>query len=144
MTIDGAQEATARSETASLPVDVITVELPAHSAYLSVLRTMTAGLAARTDFTVDEIEDLKMAIDEACAAVLPDAVADAQMTCDFELSATGMRVAVSTTTNGGEVPAHDSFAWMVLSALTDSVQATSDDSLVSVVLRKRRGESTST
>lgn len=144
MTIGGAQEATTRNETAVSPVDVITVELPAHSAYLSVLRTMTAGLAARADFTLEEIEDLKMAIDEACAAVLPSAVADAQMTCDFELSATGMRVAVSTTTNGGRLPEPDSFAWMVLSALTDSVQATSDGSLVSVVLQKRRGEVAST
>ena len=41
--------------------------MPAEGAYLSVLRTATAGLAARLDFTLDEIEDLRIAVDEACA-----------------------------------------------------------------------------
>ena len=39
-----------------------------------MLRTATAGLAARLDFTLDEIEDLRIAVDEACALLLPDAV----------------------------------------------------------------------
>ena len=42
----------------------------ARDAYLSVLRDATAGLAARLDFTLDEIEDLRIAIDEACAMLL--------------------------------------------------------------------------
>lgn len=54
--------------------DVVTVRLPAASAYLSVLRTATAGLAARLDFTLDEIEDLRIAVDEACAMLLTQAV----------------------------------------------------------------------
>ena len=47
--------------------------MPADGAYVSVLRTMTAGLAARLDFTVDDIEDLRIAVGEACALVLPEA-----------------------------------------------------------------------
>ena len=53
--------------------DVVELRLPADAAYLSVLRTATAGLAARLDFTLDEIEDLRIAVDEACAMLLPDA-----------------------------------------------------------------------
>jgi serine/threonine-protein kinase RsbW len=52
--------------------DVVELRLPADGAYLSVLRTATAGLAARLDFTLDEIEDLRIAVDEACALLLPD------------------------------------------------------------------------
>ena len=48
--------------------------MPAESAYLSVLRTAAAGLAARLDFTLDEIEDLRIAIDEACAMLLAQAI----------------------------------------------------------------------
>ena len=51
--------------------DVVRLRLPAVGAYLSVLRTATAGLAARLDFTLDEIEDLRIAVDEACAMLLP-------------------------------------------------------------------------
>ena len=35
--------------------DQVTIQMPAEGAYLSVLRTATAGLAARLDFTLDEI-----------------------------------------------------------------------------------------
>ena len=47
--------------------------MPAEGAYLSVLRTATAGLAARLDFTLDEIEDLRIAVDEACGMLLGQA-----------------------------------------------------------------------
>ena len=38
----------------------VELRLPADSAYASVLRTTTAGLAARLDFTIDDIEDLRI------------------------------------------------------------------------------------
>ena len=50
--------------------DQVTVRMPADGAYLSVLRTATAGLAARLDFTLDDIEDMRIAVDEACAMLL--------------------------------------------------------------------------
>ena len=51
----------------------VELRLPADSAYVSVLRTTSAGLAARLDFTLDDIEDLRMAVGEASALVLPEA-----------------------------------------------------------------------
>ena len=40
----------------------VELRLPADSAYMSLLRTTSAGLAARLDFTLDDIEDLRMAV----------------------------------------------------------------------------------
>ncbi len=51
----------------------VELRIPADSAYLAVLRTPTAGLAARLDFTLDDIEDLRMAVGEASALALPAA-----------------------------------------------------------------------
>ena len=51
----------------------VELRLPADSAYVSVLRTTTAGLAARLDFPIDDIEDLRIAVGEASAMVLPEA-----------------------------------------------------------------------
>ena len=65
--------------------DVVELTLPAESAYLSVLRTATAGLAARLDFTLDEIEDLRIAVDEACAMLLPEATPGEPLVCRFSL-----------------------------------------------------------
>src|SRR2546423_316263 len=65
--------------------DFVEVRLPAAGAYLSVLRTATAGLAARLDFTLDEIEDLRIAVDEACAILLQQAVPGSVLSCVFRL-----------------------------------------------------------
>ena len=40
---------------------------------MTIVRTSAAGLAARLDFTIDEIEDLRIAIGEATALLLPAA-----------------------------------------------------------------------
>lgn len=120
--------------------DVVTVKLPAASAYLSVLRTATAGLAVRLDFTIDEIEDLRIAVDEACAMLLAQAVPGTDLTCEFELTGDAMRIAVSVLTVDGRTPSRDTFAWTVLSSLAGEVDATTGpDDLVTVTLQKRRG-----
>ncbi|GAA4240519.1 anti-sigma regulatory factor [Actinomadura meridiana] len=120
--------------------DVVTVRLPAASAYLSVLRTATAGLAARLDFTLDEIEDLRIAVDEACAMLLAQALPGTDLACEFELTGDAMRISVSVLTVDGEVPSRDTFAWTVLSSLAGAVDAQAGtDDRVTVTLQKRRG-----
>jgi serine/threonine-protein kinase RsbW len=134
---DDAGSATATAE----GDDVVELRLPADSAYLSVLRTATAGLAARLDFTLDEIEDLRIAVDEACALLLPDAVPGASMTCSFALSAQALAVTVTVPSQTGRVPRRNTFAWTVLTALAGDVDtAVTDDGVVSVTLRKRGGQ----
>ncbi len=120
--------------------DMVTVRLPAASAYLSVLRTATAGLAARLDFTLDEIEDLRIAVDEACAMLLSQAVPGSDLECEFELTGDAMRIAVSVLTVDGQEPSRDTFAWTVLSSLAGEVDShVGADDRVTVVLQKRRG-----
>ncbi|WP_055479679.1 ATP-binding protein [Sphaerimonospora mesophila] len=120
--------------------DAVTVRLPAASAYLSVLRTATAGLAARLDFTLDQIEDLRIAVDEACAMLLRHAVPGTDLLAEFELTGQEMTVRVEVNTVGVSSPNREDFAWMVLTALADDVDALSDHSdHMAIVLRKRRG-----
>jgi serine/threonine-protein kinase RsbW len=119
--------------------DVVRLRLPAIGAYLSVLRTATAGLAARLDFTLEEIEDLRIAVDEACALLLPSAVPGAELDCVFELAWDELRITVSALTLDGAEPARDSFAWTVLSALAGEVDSSVDaESRVSITLVKHR------
>lgn len=134
-------------ETAAMPAsvsdvrDVVTVRLPADSAYLSVLRTATAGLAARLDFNLDEIEDLRIAIDEACAMLLAQAVPGTDLTCEFELTDDAMSISVSVLTVDGLEPSRDTFAWTVLSSLAGDVDAeVGADDRVTIVMNKRRGK----
>jgi serine/threonine-protein kinase RsbW len=131
-------DALAERETA----DYVHVRMPAEGAYLSVLRTATAGLAARLDFTLDEIEDLRIAIDEACAMLLAQAIPGTELECDFELGADQVTITVSVMTAEASVPARDTFAWTVLSALAGSVDSRlGPGDRVAIVLKKSRGTS---
>ena len=121
--------------------DSVVLRLPAQAAYLSVLRTATAALAARLDFTLDDIEDLRIAVDEACAMLLVQAVAGADLTCSFELTGDSVGVHVSVPTVDGEAPSRDTFAWTVLTALAGEVDATVDlEKVVTISMLKRRAE----
>jgi serine/threonine-protein kinase RsbW len=122
--------------------DRVRVCMPAEGAYLSVLRTATAGLAARLDFTLDEIEDLRIAVDEACAMLLSQAIPGTNLECDFDLGADSMAITVSVVAARPRTPARDTFAWTVLSALAGDVDAKLEpDDRVAIVLRKHRDTS---
>ena len=119
--------------------DIVCLKLPALGAYLSVLRTATAGLASRLDFTIDDIEDLRIAVDEACAMLLTQAVPGADLNCTFELTADAISVSVAVLTLDGEQPSRDTFAWTVLTALAGEVDSSVDsDNQVTLSLRKHR------
>jgi serine/threonine-protein kinase RsbW len=81
----------------------------------------TAGLAARLDFTLDDIEDLRMAVGEACALVLEHAAYGGDLRAAYELSDGSIRVSVSADADGDVEPDEDSFGWQVLTALTSEV-----------------------
>ncbi|CAN5481560.1 anti-sigma regulatory factor [soil metagenome] len=114
----------------------VELRIPADSAYLAVLRTATAGLAARLDFTLDDIEDLRIAVDEACAMVLPQARPNSDLTCTFDLAATRLTVAVTAECDSPRPPNRDGFAWTVLAALTNEVAADVDGDRLPVTLAR--------
>ena len=112
----------------------VELRLPADSAYVSVLRTTTAGLAARLDFPIDDIEDLRIAVGEACALVLPEAEPGSDLTCSFFLGTAQLTVRVSVRTVGDVAPDLDSFAWQVLSTLATAADVSSDEGGFSVTI----------
>ena len=115
------------------------LRLPAESAYLAVLRTATAGLAARIDFTLDDIEDLRIAVDEACAILLPQALPSSELECRFWLGQATMTVAVGATCERPRPPAEEGFAWRVLSALTTTATSSVEDDRLVLTLSRSAG-----
>jgi serine/threonine-protein kinase RsbW len=114
----------------------VELRIPADSAYLAVLRTATAGLAARLDFTLDDIEDLRIAVDEACAMVLPQARENSDLTCTFDLDPAKLTVAVTAECESPRPPNRDGFAWTVLAALTSEVAAEVNGDKLTVTLAR--------
>jgi serine/threonine-protein kinase RsbW len=105
----------------------VSLRVPADGAYVSVLRTMTAGLAARLDFTVDDIEDLRIAVGEACALVLPEATPGGDLEAEFRQTTGSLTVSIRVPTDSRAEPDYESFAWQVLSTLATEATADADD-----------------
>jgi serine/threonine-protein kinase RsbW len=130
MTVEGHLDATGTVE----------LTVPADPSYVSMLRTVVASLAARLDFTLDEIDDLRLAVDEAGGLLLPHASPDSQLSAVFGSSAASLRVDVAVTVPPGvsAEPDRTSFRWLVLAALTDSVVVASANRRLSLTLTKAR------
>ena len=124
------------------PDEPVDLRVPASGAYLAVLRTATAGLAARLDFTIDDIEDLRIAVDEACALLLPLATPGSRLDCRFDLRPHQFQVAVSVPSATTVPLPRDTFAWTGLTALAGEVEASISDGHVTLTLRKQRNVST--
>jgi serine/threonine-protein kinase RsbW len=124
---------------ADVGADQVIVRMPADGAYLSVLRTATAGLAARLDFTLDDIEDMRIAVDEACAMLLSQAIPGSNLECGFTLSPDDMTITVAVPSISPRPPSADTFAWTVLSALAGTVEAqVGPGDRLAIVMRKSR------
>lgn len=120
------------------PVEgVVEIRVPAEASYVATVRIAAASLAARCDLTVDDIEDLRLAVDEACSLLLQRAEPDGTLDARFELAEGCLRVATSVAAEAGELN-HSGFSWTVLEALTSTVDVAAGDGRMTVTLSKRR------
>ena len=103
-----------RAERLELRVPTTPTQLPA-------VRAMAGDLAIRMDYDLDAVEDLRLAVDEACATLTTVVLGDAPLTVVFEITRAGLRIdAWVPTAPGTEVPT-DGFGWAILAALVDAV-----------------------
>ncbi len=126
--VDAAQTASqTRAET-------VILTLPGSGAYLAILRTTTAGLAARLGFDLDAIEDLRIAVDEACTLLLDQPAAE--ITCRFYPDTDGIAIELEAPNTGGRQRWADTFAWQLLSSLAQDVAVVETSDTVAITLRK--------
>ena len=121
------------AQAAERGTDVIDLRVPADPAYLAVIRTATDGVAMRLDLTLDQIEDLRIAVDEACALLLDGAAAGRAGTVEswlhalFQVDAgTDGRLDIRITGPRGRAPLDTGYPWMLLQALVSEVASGSD------------------
>lgn len=110
------------------------LRLPADGAFVAVLRTATTGLAARLDFTLDDLEDLRIAVGEAAALVLETAQPGTDLTARFWLQPGVLTIAVSAPALNPQRPDPSSFAWTVLTTLSARATARTETDLLEITL----------
>ncbi len=114
--------------------ETVILTLPGNGAYLAILRTTTAGLAARLGFELDAVEDLRIAVDEACTLLLHEPMAE--ITCRFYPDTEGIAVELEAPHSGHRQNWTDTFAWQLLNSLTQGVAVVESRETVTITLRK--------
>jgi serine/threonine-protein kinase RsbW len=98
------------------------LRVPTSATQLPAVRAMAGDLAMRMDYDLDAVEDLRLAVDEACATLSQVALGDAPLTVVFETSRSGLHIdAWVPAAPGTDVPT-DGFGWAVLQTLADAVR----------------------
>jgi serine/threonine-protein kinase RsbW len=99
------------------------LRVPTTASQLPAVRAMAADLAMRMDYDLDAVEDLRLAVDEACATLTLVADGDSPLTVVFETTRAGLHIeAWVPTADDVDVP-RDGFGWAILATLVDAVEA---------------------
>lgn len=108
-----------------------------------MLRSVTAGVAARLDYSIDGIDDLRLAVDEACAQLLAAAPSSSELRLRLSPGEDGLEVLVSADASGATWPPPDveaSLPWQILTALADATEFSQVDGRPALRLVKRLPE----
>ncbi len=115
--------------------DVVEVIVPLRAEFAATLRVVAASLAADADFTIDEIDDLRLAISEVFSS-LADGATEGRCRATFSRGDDGV-----TVTLGWESPAAavelDDLAATILATVVDDYRS----DVAGVTLVKRASES---
>lgn len=104
---------------------VLAVSVPARGEFVHVLRAVTASVAARLRIPYDGIEDLRLAVDEACAWLLSRDVALSTMSLGLRPMEDRLEAVVSVDATARAWPPSEperAFSWQILSALVDAIE----------------------
>lgn len=137
------------SPTAAASADgtsTVEVRTAASAALIPTIRAVASDLAARADFDLDAISDLRMAVDEACATLVDLAAPASTLTCTFRVQAERIEVKAQVeAAQSGISVSTDTFGWRVLQTLADHVEAQRGEGnggapVVGIRLDKRAGD----
>jgi serine/threonine-protein kinase RsbW len=104
------------------PTGVTELYTAARAVAVPTIRTVAADLAARADFDLDAIADLRMAVDDTCMRLVRLAASDATLSCSFAVRLERIEVTAEVDVKDMMDPLpRGSFSWWVLQCLADEV-----------------------
>jgi serine/threonine-protein kinase RsbW len=115
------------------------LEIPADAAYVQLARLVASGIAGRLDFNIDEIEDLRIGVDECCVALLECAAPASAMRLRYSWGDDEVMLQAMV-----EAPPHAaspevaSITGQILAAVVDAYRLGRDGAEAYFELRKRR------
>ena len=117
---------------------VVNLEVPADANLVHVLRAVAASVGARLPMSLDDIDDLRLAVDEAAARLL-QLPGGRTLTLEIAAATEGLAIAMSTDADAGGWPGPDvrsTLPWKILAALGDHVAFERRDGVAAIRFRK--------
>lgn len=102
----------------------IELRMPATPEFVSLLRTISGAAAARSDLTIDLLDDSKIACSEAAILLINNAAADADFSWSWACHEGRLDIRASVPTHLTDLPDFSSmegFTWIVLSAVSKNL-----------------------
>jgi len=93
--------------------------IPASARFLRLARLTAAGLAGDLGYRVDAIEDLRVAADELCAAIINGAAPGTELSLTYREITGGLLIEGACVSNGDEVPQLQGVARELVEILAD-------------------------
>ena len=117
----------------------VTIKIPASADHVSLLRALVGMYAAREDFTLEEVDDLRMAVEEAAVQMLRRCSGShLEMLVRNEGKTVYTRLSADVA-NEEPIVDRTSFSWTILSALSDTVVVDTVNGTGVVELSRVRG-----
>lgn len=104
----------------------VEIRVAASVTQLPIVRGLAETLVLLSDFTMDEVADIRLAVDEVCSTLIARAAAESSLHCEFTVGEHELIVRVDGVTAQAGLPDKHDFGWHVLRTLTDSVDANQD------------------
>lgn len=120
--------------------DSVELDLPARPEFIGLTRLIVSGLAAQAEFSVDEIEDVRIAVDEMCATLIEQCPDGSRLTVTFTLAGPTLRCR-AVATAGPTTVEFDELATLVLAATVDQHSLVRDGAFVAASMEKTRSAS---
>lgn len=102
----------------------VEIGVAASVSQLPIVRGLAETLVLLSDFTLDEVADIRLAVDEAASTLIALAKPDTTLRCRFTVGDADLLVQVSGVAASEGMPDQRSFGWHVLRTLSDEVNAT--------------------
>lgn len=107
--------------------DKFHLNIPSKSDYISVVRLTTSGICSHMNFNVDDIDDIKVCVSEACNNVLGQGEIE-EISIDFEREENKLKIRVKDVSQDLEETissGHDrELGLLIISSLMDNVEFT--------------------
>lgn len=122
--------------------ETIKMEISADPNFVSIIRLTTSGLANKIGFPIDDIEDIKVAVSEACTNAIKHSN-DEKVTITFNVLENGLEIEIKDNGKGYDIdsipkpdltqPRENGLGLFIIQTLMDDVKVESKDNQGTII-----------